>query len=59
MICKAHRPRPAGPPKAMASGFVDTVMRCEACGWVGVVSEWRGQEARQLELPLDEKVLTR
>jgi len=53
MTCPSHRPRPAGPPRLQPSGFVDTVMRCAACGEVSVRSEWRGREARyeQAELP--------
>jgi ssDNA-binding Zn-finger/Zn-ribbon topoisomerase 1 len=30
---KAH-----GEPKAMASGFVDQIVTCPKCGWVGVIS---------------------
>lgn len=52
MTCKAHRPRPVGPPRLQPSGFVDTVLRCEACGWVGVRSEWR-EEPQQMALPLE------
>lgn len=55
MTCPAHRPRPVGPPKRQPSGFVDTVLRCEACGEVSVRTTWgEGKaEAQQLELPLD------
>lgn len=41
MTCpRCHaRPRPAGRPRRQPSGWVDTVLVCERCGWVGVQSE--------------------
>lgn len=53
MTCKAHRPRPINSPRLQPSGFVDTVLRCEACGEVSVKSEWREDKPCQLVLPLD------
>lgn len=52
MTCKDHRPRPVGPPRLQPSGYVDTVLRCEACGWVGVKSEWREAKAEPQQLAL-------
>jgi len=40
-------------PRRQPSGWVDTVVVCERCGWVGVVSELR-TEPVQMELPLEE-----
>lgn len=57
MTCKAHRPRPVGPPRTQPSGFTDTVLVCGACGEVSVKSEWRGRQAewRQARLPLGDE----
>lgn len=46
------RCKSAGEAKRMPSGFVDQVVVCPKCGWVGVVSE-RRQGAWQAELGLD------
>jgi len=37
----AARCKPQGPAKRLPSGFVDQVVVCPRCGWVGVVSSVR------------------